>query len=1000
MPDYSLGTAEGTIKIGYDGKGITQAGQGLDTLESKARNAQRGFQTVATVTGIAAGAIVGGIALAVNAAIDFEARISAIGAVSNATAEQLDAVRKKALQLGADTKFSASEAALAMEELVKAGLSVEDVMNGAADATVALAAAGEIALPEAAAIASNAMNQFNLTAAELPKIADLIAGAANASAITVSEFGFSLSQAGAIANLVGVNFDDLATAIALMGNQGIKGSDAGTALKTMLANLQPVTKRQVDTMRELGLVTADGANQFFTAEGKLKSLGEVSEVLKSSLVGLTDAQKTMALETIFGQDAIRAAATLAGEGAAGFNAMAAAMGEVTAQEVAAKRLDNVSGALEQLKGSVETAAIAFGTALLPTIRKVTEFITMLVNKFSSLDPKWQKLIAFAAVAAAALLGLVAVIATVAAVIAGLIAAFAAVKIGLIVGGIVVAIVAIAAAIKLAYDRSAEFRTLLGQMAQVAVAVFKAIMAGVRPIAEFFRDKIIPAIQEIAAKLQKNLAPAFKAIGEFMQKHVIPGVEKIRAALEKAMPSILKVAGLIIGPLKLAFEVLGKVLGFLIPILFKIIGPIFGALFTVIAAVIGFIPNLIDGFAKFINILKTVATVIAVIVIAPFWLLYQVGKFVFEQLMKVVETFVAGFMAVWNFLWPVTKAVWDLIVAIIQLAFAVISSMFEAFMAGVMAVWGLLWGFIIKPVVTGFGVVMNAIGAALGWIGDRISDFWNWVQGIWSKVHGWVVVPIVAAFNAIKDWIADRMAAVRSDIQAKWDAIVAFFTSARDRIVAIINNFTVIVDRVRAIFQQMKDAAIAKANEMVEWLTGLPGRIIGAIGNIGMSLYNSGRALIQGFWDGMRSVVDGMISWVSSKLSSIRNLLPFSPAKEGPFSGRGWVLYSGRALMEGFAEGIGQRAGMVRAAAERALAGVAGSLPTDFSATVGAAKSGVGAAAGFGGAGGSTTTTTSTVNEINLNVPLEDLRSIRDVQDLLDFIDRLRNDSRRGLEVNA
>jgi len=254
---------------------------------------------------------------------------------------------------------------------------------------------------------------------------------------------------------------------------------------------------------------------------------------------------------------------------------------------------------------------------------------------------------------------------------------------------------------------------------------------------------------------------------------------------------------------------------------------------------------------------------------------------------------------------------------------------------------------------------------------------------------------------MRDWIAARMEDIRNKVRDIWNAIVAYFTNARNQLVNIINHFTEIVDRVRTIFTQMKDAAIAKATEMVTWIAGLPGKIIGAIGNIGSSLYQSGRALIQGFWDGMRSVVDAMIGWVSSKLGAIRNLLPFSPAKEGPFSGRGWVLYSGRALMEGFAEGIDQRVKMVRAATARALSGAADVLPTDFSATVGAAKAGLGTAAGFSGAlgGGSSTTTTSTT-EINLNVPLEDLRSIRDVQDLLDFIDRLRNDSRRGLEVSV
>jgi TP901 family phage tail tape measure protein len=1015
VADYSLGKAKGTVEIGYDGKGIGQArddlgrfvggsgsGGGGGGSGGSLANVRRGLQQVATVSGIAAGAIATGIGFAVNAAIEFEQRISAIGAVSGATGAQIDQLRKKALQLGADTTFSAAESAQAMEELVKAGLSVEDVLNGAADATVALAAAGGIDLPAAATIAANAMNQFNLAAKDLPKIADLIAGAANASAIDVSEFGLAMAQAGAVAHLIGVNFSDLATAIALMGNAGIRGSDAGTSLKTMLQNLQPTTKKQIELMTKLGIVTKDGSNQFFDQQGKLKSLADVSGILNNALKGMTDGQKAMALETIFGTDAIRAAAVLAGQGAEGFHAMATAMGEVTAGDVAAKRMDNVAGSIEQLKGSVETAAIAFGTALLPAIRAVTDFITMLVNKFSALDPKWQKLIAFAAVAGAALLGLIAVVAGVGAVIAGLAASLVAIKIAAIIGAIVIAIIAIAAAVKLAWDRSQEFRDLLAKLGAVAKAIFATIMAVVRPIAEFFKTQVIPAVKEVAQTLMKNLAPAFKAIGDFIQNRVLPAWQKLRAAIEPAMPTIIAIAKAFLEVGKVIFNVLGKALGFIIPLLLNIIGPIFSVLISVIAAVISAIPGLVAGFKSFINVLMTIGKVVAAVVIAPFWLLFQVGKFIFEGLVRIVEAFVAGFMRVWNFLWPVTKAVFDLIAAIVGAAFAVLSGMFQIFWAIVTAIWDALWKWIIGPVIVGFKLVMDGVGAALSWIQTRLEGAWIAIKGIWDKLWSWLVIPIMNAFNAIKDFISVKMDNIKAGVKDVWDGIVAFFTAARNKIVSIINNFSEIVNRARDIFNQMKDAAIAKAQELISWVAGLPGRLLGALGNIGGMLVGAGRSLISGFWDGMKSIWNSMVGWLEDKMSTLRGLWPFSPAKWGPFSGRGWVLYSGRALMEGFAAGMDDRVAMVQDAAKRALAGVSGSLPTDFSATVGAATTAVGATAGISGAAlaGATSTTNTSNTEINLNVPLEDLRSIRDVQDLLDFIDRLRNDSRRGLEVSA
>jgi len=392
MADTNLGTARGEVVIDYDGKGVDQAEAGLAKVNKAGQQAEAGVTKAGNAMGVAGLAIAGGIAVAVNSAANFEQRMSAVAAVSGATGSEMNKLSALALQLGKDTAFSATDAASAIEELVKAGISVPDVMNGAAQATVALAAAGEVALPEAATLAANAMNSFNLSAQDMPKVADLIAGAANASAIDVSQFGQSLQQVGAVANLAGVSFEDTATAIALMGNAGIKGSDAGTSLKTMFQNLNPTTEKQVDLMRELGIVTKDGTNRFFDAQGNMKSLADVSQVLQGSLKGMTKQQKLATLETLFGSDAIRGAAILADEGSAGFNKMAASMGKVTAEGVAAKRLDNVKGSLEQLKGSLETAGIALGTILLPAIRKLVDGFTNLLNKFLALSPETQKMI--------------------------------------------------------------------------------------------------------------------------------------------------------------------------------------------------------------------------------------------------------------------------------------------------------------------------------------------------------------------------------------------------------------------------------------------------------------------------------------------------------------------------------------------------------------------------------------------------------------------------------
>lgn len=570
MAEYSLGTARGKIVIDYDGKGTTAAQEGLDSVEKKSRSTGVALGKVAAGAGIAGATIAGGLALAAKTAIDFEKQISAIGAVSGSSEQELELLRQKALQLGADTAFGAGEAALAMESLVKAGLSVDEVLNGAADATVALAAAGSVALPEAAELSANAMSQFNLSARELPHVADLIAGAANASTISVSDFGQSLAQVGAVANLAGQTFDDTAVAIALMGNAGIKGSDAGTSLKTMLSNLIPTTLRQKEAFRELGLETGKSGNAFINADGSFKSLGEVAGILEKQLGGLTEEQRALALETIFGSDAIRAGAVLTKAGAKGFNELAGAMRKVSAEDVAAKRLDNTAGAIERMKGSLETAGISIGRIFLPAITAVADGVGAMANAFSKLSPQTQKVIGQVLAVTAGVLLLVAAVIKIGRLFSGLGALFTLGPVGAIILAIVAAVALLTIGFVKLWRSSETFRN--------AVTALGSYLAG--------------AFSKAWAALQ----PAFIAVGNFIQTRLVPFFLKLWESAKVLGPAVQLVAQIFVAILGKAISFISGLLGFLIPIIANIAGPILSAL----AAAIRFVAGVMAGFVEFLK----------------------------------------------------------------------------------------------------------------------------------------------------------------------------------------------------------------------------------------------------------------------------------------------------------------------------------------------------------------------------------------------------------------
>ena len=348
------------------------------------------------LSGMAAGAMAGlpvqaagfaglgyGVFDAVKNYSDFTAQLSQIKAVTGLDAEAMDAVKEKALELGADTQFSSTEAAQGMTELLKAGVSVKDVLGDASQAALDLAAAGQLSLPEAAEIMSTAMNAFHMD--DATHAADVLVGAANASATGVQELKYSLSAVSAVAAGVGMSFDDTNTALAVFANNGLKGSDAGTSLKTMLMNLSPQTKQATEEMQRLGLLTDEGTSKFFDQEGHLRSLSDIAGLLQDHLSGLTDEEKMNALSTMFGSDAIRGGMIMLREGAKGVKDMNAAMKDITAHETAKVAMDNLRGSLLRLKSAWENLTIKLlDHGVGDGLRGFTEEVGKLTSHFSGL----------------------------------------------------------------------------------------------------------------------------------------------------------------------------------------------------------------------------------------------------------------------------------------------------------------------------------------------------------------------------------------------------------------------------------------------------------------------------------------------------------------------------------------------------------------------------------------------------------------------------------------
>lgn len=325
-------------------------------------------------------AVVGGITKTIGLAMDFDRTMRMVGVQTGQTGAQIDSLGKLAKQMGQATIYSAKDAGQAMLELAKGGLTAADIRAGALKETLRLAAAGGIDLASSAGIIANGLNMFGLRAKQAGQVTTALAGAANASTASVDSLRMALSQVGSGARTSGLSIQETVAALAEFDNAGVKGSDAGTSLKTMLQRLVPQTKRAANEMHRLNLDFTDG-------HGNFASLATIAQRLKDHLGNLSQVQRQQALNTIFGSDASRAASILMRGGAAQVQRYTkAAKDQVATQKMANVAMKGASGAWENFKGTVETLAISMGQKALPTVTKVLNQGNELLNSANKWGP--------------------------------------------------------------------------------------------------------------------------------------------------------------------------------------------------------------------------------------------------------------------------------------------------------------------------------------------------------------------------------------------------------------------------------------------------------------------------------------------------------------------------------------------------------------------------------------------------------------------------------------
>lgn len=352
-----------------------------------------GGKTKLITTGVAAAGVAAtalGVA-AIKMAADFDASMSTVQANTGASADEMAQLRQAAIDAGADTVYSATESADAINELGKAGLSTSDILSGGLSGALNLAASDGMAVGDAAELMATTLMQFNLTGAESTQVADALAAGAGKAVGSAHDLGLALNQAGMVSHSFGISMQETTGTLAAFAKSGMIGSDAGTSLKTMLISLANPSTKAANLMEELGINAYD-------AQGNFIGLSGLAGQLRDKMSGLSQEQRNQALATIFGSDAIRAANVLYEQGAEGIDDWTKKVSDSGyAAEQAAAKNNNLKGDLESLSGSFKSLMISLGEGGQGSLRSLVQTLDTLVDGFASLPaPVQQSIVLMAA----------------------------------------------------------------------------------------------------------------------------------------------------------------------------------------------------------------------------------------------------------------------------------------------------------------------------------------------------------------------------------------------------------------------------------------------------------------------------------------------------------------------------------------------------------------------------------------------------------------------------
>lgn len=670
----------------------------------------------------------------VTTAANFESSMSQVQATMGITKDSMskvngqsvntmDTLSKLAKKMGAETAFSASECAEALNYLALAGYDTEQMCN-TLPTVLNLAAAGDIALADASDMVTDAMSALGMGVDEAETMVDQMAKTASTTNTSVAQLGEGILTIGATAKSIKGGTAELNTALGILANNGIKGAEGGTHLRNIILSLQNPTDKAAAQMEALGISVYD-------SEGNMRSMNDILGDLNKSMDGMTSAEKSNIIGTIFNKTDLSSVNALLANTGSTWDSLQKSITESggAAQQMADTQLDNLQGQITILKSALEGLAISFGELLMPAIKQIVGWVQKFVDWLNGLSEGTKKTVVTIALLAAALgpvlivigkvISAVGTIMTVVPKIAGVIntvkGAFAALNTTMLANPIVLIIAAIAA----------------------LVAAFIYLWNNCDGFRQFWID-LWENVKQVAITVWNAIKEFFSQVWE---------------------------------AIKTIFSTVFEVIKTLVTTYFNLYKTIIQTVFNVIKTVITTIWEAIKGvFTTVFNVIKTLVTTY-----------FNIYKTIIQTVLTIIQTVIT---TVWNTIKTVIITVLNAIKTIFSTVWNAIKTIISAVVSGIK---GLITG--------DFTAVKNSITTIMNTIKSTITTIWNTIRSTVSTVLGAIKGAVTSVFNGIVNAVKGAMGNVLNAVKTGFSNVKNHitglasqaFTWGKDLVMGIVNG---------------------------------------------------------------------------------------------------------------------------------------------------------------------------------------------------------------------